>query len=236
MATGGMRDEEVQKQLKQMVSFILKEANEKAEEIKVKANEEFNIEKQRLLQAERVKILKDFEKKNKQVEVQKKIAYSNELNQARLRSLKAREDAVTRVIADAYRRLTTISSSPDYENLLVVLIVQALIKLEEPAASVLCREEDERLVKSDIPKAIQQYRELTARDVKLTLSTQRINPVSFEGLETPSCAGGVVLSAQDGKILCNNTLEQRLQTSFEQLLPTIRTILFGHSATRKFFH
>jgi len=73
MATGGMRDEEVQKQLKQMVSFILKEANEKAEEIKVKANEEFNIEKQRLLQAERVKILKDYEKKNKQVEIQKKL-------------------------------------------------------------------------------------------------------------------------------------------------------------------
>jgi len=65
MATSGLSSEEVQKQLKQMVNFILKEANEKAEEIKVKAKEEFNIEKQRLLQAERVKILKDYEKKNK---------------------------------------------------------------------------------------------------------------------------------------------------------------------------
>jgi len=236
MATSGLSSEEVQKQLKQMVNFILKEANEKAEEIKVKAKEEFNIEKQRLLQAERVKILKDYEKKNKQVEVQKKIAYSNELNQARLKSLKSREDAVTRVIGEAYRRLTSISSSPNYEILLTQLIVQALIKLEEPASSVLCREQDERLVKSAIPKAVQQYKELTGRDVKLTLSNQRISPVTFEGLEQPSCAGGIVLSAQDGKILCNNTLEQRLQTSFEQLLPTIRTILFGHSTTRKFFH
>jgi len=158
------------------------------------------------------------------------------LNQARLRSLKAREDAVNRVIGDAFKRLTTISSSPDYENLLVLLIVQALIKLEEPAAAVLCREQDEGLVRSAIPKAIQQYQELTGREAKLTLSSQRISPITFEGLEAPSCAGGVILSAHDGKILCNNTLEQRLQTAFEQLLPTIRTILFGHSATRKFFH
>jgi len=69
---GPLTGEDVQKQLKQMCSFILKEANEKAQEIGVKAEEEFNIEKQRLIQEEKVKIRKDYEKKEKQVEVQKK--------------------------------------------------------------------------------------------------------------------------------------------------------------------
>jgi len=68
-----MNDEEVKKQLNQMVNFILKEANEKAKEIQVKAEEEFNIEKQRIVQAERVKITKEYERKEKQVEVKRKM-------------------------------------------------------------------------------------------------------------------------------------------------------------------
>lgn len=38
-------ENEVQKQLKHMMTFIEQEANEKAEEIDAKAEEEFNIEK-----------------------------------------------------------------------------------------------------------------------------------------------------------------------------------------------
>ena len=40
-----LNDEEVSKQLKHMMAFIEQEANEKAEEIDAKAEEEFNIEK-----------------------------------------------------------------------------------------------------------------------------------------------------------------------------------------------
>lgn len=40
-------------------------------------------------------------------------------------------------------------------------------------------------------------------------------------------SGGVVLSALQGKILCNNTFEQRLALASEGLLPEIRGILFG---------
>jgi vacuolar-type H+-ATPase subunit E/Vma4 len=39
-------------------------------------------------------------------------------------------------------------------------------------------------------------------------------------------AGGIVLAAKEGKILCNNTLEQRLSLASEGLLPEIRGILF----------
>jgi len=53
MAGGALKEEEVKQQLNQMCNFILKEAEEKAEEIRVKGEEEFNIEKQRLLQAEK---------------------------------------------------------------------------------------------------------------------------------------------------------------------------------------
>lgn len=47
----------VQKQIKHMMAFIEQEANEKAEEIDAKAEEEFNIEKGRLVQTQRLKIM-----------------------------------------------------------------------------------------------------------------------------------------------------------------------------------
>lgn len=41
----GISDNDVQKQLRHMMAFIEQEANEKAEEIEAKAEEEFNMEK-----------------------------------------------------------------------------------------------------------------------------------------------------------------------------------------------
>uniref|UniRef100_A0A2K6QH09 V-type proton ATPase subunit E n=1 Tax=Rhinopithecus roxellana TaxID=61622 RepID=A0A2K6QH09_RHIRO len=64
---------DVQKQIKHMIAFIEQEANEKAEEIDAKAEEEFNIEKGRLVQTQRLKIMEYYEKKEKQIEQQKKI-------------------------------------------------------------------------------------------------------------------------------------------------------------------
>jgi len=52
-----MTDTDVQKQIKHMMAFIEQEANEKAEEIDAKAEEEFNIEKGRLVQQQRLKIM-----------------------------------------------------------------------------------------------------------------------------------------------------------------------------------
>lgn len=60
-----MNDIEVQKQIRQMISFIEQEAQEKAAEIDTKAEEEFNIEKSRLVQQQRVKIMEFYEKKRK---------------------------------------------------------------------------------------------------------------------------------------------------------------------------
>lgn len=61
------------KKIKHMVAFIEQEANEKAEEIEAKAEEEFNIEKGRLVQEQRLKIIEFFEKKEKQVELKRRM-------------------------------------------------------------------------------------------------------------------------------------------------------------------
>lgn len=69
----GLDDAAVVKQLNNMVSFIRKEAEEKAAEIIVLAEEEFTIEKAKLVQTQKLKLMKEYERKEKQVDVTKKM-------------------------------------------------------------------------------------------------------------------------------------------------------------------
>jgi len=235
MANRGLNDAEVNKQLEQMVKFITSEAEEKAQELRSKAAEEFSIEKAKIVQAEKRKIMQEFERKEKQVAVQKKIAYSNELNQSRLKVLKARDDSVNSVVAEARGKLKDLGQPGEpYKKLLRDLIVQGLIKLSEPEVQVRCRKQDLDMVKQVLNQALKEYEAKTGKSCQLTVDSSRFLPASPDtaGSGEPTCAGGVVLSVNDDKILCNNTLDARINLAFEQKLPEIRTELFGRSLTR----
>lgn len=79
-----LTDDEVQRQIQIMVSFIDQEAKEKAEEIEAKAEEEFQIEKGRIVQQQRHKIQEHYEKKEKNLQQQKLVQHSHMLNRCRL--------------------------------------------------------------------------------------------------------------------------------------------------------
>jgi len=228
-----MDDEEVQKQLDHMIKFIYREAEEKASEIQAKAMEEFSIEKQRIVQEERIRIMKDFEKKEKQIEVQKKIQYSNELNTSRLQVLKSREEGIQKLLAEAHRRVGQISKDPSYKKLLQNLIVQGLIKLQEAKVQVVCRTQDLALVKEVLPVAVQEYTTKTQKHCDVSINqSEPLLPGPEETRGGDFCSGGIVLSTIDGRIICANTLDARLSMVFEQKLPEIRTLLYGESTTR----
>ncbi|CAH1798685.1 unnamed protein product [Owenia fusiformis] len=222
-----LSDADVQKQIKHMMAFIDQEANEKAEEIDAKAEEEFNIEKGRLVQQQRVKIMEYYEKKEKQVELQKKIQNSNLLNQARLKVLKAREDHIKALLDDATQRLGTITKEPaKYKELLVGLIAQGLYQMLEPAVVIRCRKQDAELVKEALQVAVNKYKEATKKDVKAAVDAVTYLPADI--------AGGVELLTPNKRIKVENTLESRLALMSEQRTPIIRQELFGSNANRKF--
>ncbi|KAG0491814.1 hypothetical protein HPP92_005212 [Vanilla planifolia] len=89
-----MNDADVSRQIQQMVRFIRQEAEEKANEISVSAEEEFNIEKLQIVEAEKRKIRQEYDRKEKQVEVRKKIEYSMQLNASRIKVLQVQDDLV----------------------------------------------------------------------------------------------------------------------------------------------
>jgi V-type H+-transporting ATPase subunit E len=222
-----LSDADVQKQIKHMMAFIEQEANEKAEEIDAKAEEEFNIEKGRLVQQQRLKIMEFFEKKEKQVELQKKIQSSNMLNQARLQVLKTREDHIKNVLDDARRKLGAVTqNTQQYQDVLKNLIAQALFQLLESKVSIRCRQSDLSLVKAAMEAAMKDYKAALNKEVVVTIDNDHYLPSDI--------CGGIEVSAQEGKIRVTNTLESRLELVAQQMMPEIREILFGKNPNRRF--
>nr|BCL51429.1 vATPase subunit E [Plautia stali] len=222
-----LSDADVQKQIKHMMAFIEQEANEKAEEIDQKAEEEFNIEKGRLVQNQRLKIMEYYERKEKQVELQKKIQSSNMLNQARLKALKIREDHVRDVLDEARKRLLqSVKDETRYKDILQKLMLQGLYQLIEADILVRTREMDGPVVSSVFPDVLVKYKEVSGKDLQLKLDTELFLP--------SECAGGIELYTARGRIKVANTLESRLDLISAQLLPQIRTSLFGRNVNRKF--
>ncbi|KAE9551283.1 hypothetical protein FO519_005514 [Halicephalobus sp. NKZ332] len=224
----GISDNDVQKQLRHMMAFIEQEANEKAEEIEAKAEEEFNMEKGRLVQQQRTKILEFFEKKEKQVELQRKIQRSNMQNTGRLKCLKAREDHLRSVLDEAAANLSKISGDAQrYPSILKGLIMQGLFQLLESHVVLRCRRKDEDLVNKLLPECLHELHQVWGDRSNVVIDREHYLP--------DESAGGVEIYAKGGKIKVTSTLESRLELIAGQIIPQIRTALFGPNPNRKFF-
>ncbi|KAJ8436585.1 hypothetical protein Cgig2_031526 [Carnegiea gigantea] len=239
-----MNETDVQKQIQQMVRFIRQEAEEKANEIAVSAEEEFNIEKLQLVEAEKKKIKQEYERKDKQVQTRRKIEYSMQLNASRIKVLQAQDDLVNEMKEAAAKELLRVSGHHHhfvgelvdkifdhnhYKNLLKELIVQSLLRLKEPSVLLRCREEDVDLVEDVLHSAKKIYAEKAdVHEPEVIVDSVHLpSGPSHHNSHGRFCSGGVVLASRDGKIVCENTLDARLEVAFRQKLPQIRKQLFG---------
>lgn len=217
-----------------MVRFIRQEAEEKANEISVSAEEEFNIEKLQLVEAEKKKIRQEYERKEKQVDIRKKIEYSMQLNASRIKVLQAQDDLVSSMKEAASKELLHVSHDHHvYKRLLRDLVVQSLLRLKEPAVLLRCRKDDLHLVESILDSAKDEYAgKANVYPPEIIVDHQVYLPPapSHHHAHGPFCSGGVVLASRDGKIVCENTLDARLDVVFRKKLPEIRKWLFGQVA------
>ncbi|MED6186153.1 hypothetical protein PIB30_064084 [Stylosanthes scabra] len=229
-----MNDADVSKQIQQMVNFIRQEAEEKANEISVSAEEEFNIEKLQLVESEKKKIRQEYERKQKQVDVRRKIEYSMQLNASRIKVLQAQDDVVGSMKEAASKELLNVNHHHHvYRNLLKDLIVQSLLRLKEPSVLLRCRKEDVHSVEHVLDSAAQEYAEkANVHPPEIIVDREVYLPPapSHHNVHEPYCSGGVVLASRDGKIVCENTLDARLDVVFRKKLPEIRKLLFGQVA------
>jgi len=206
-----------------MVSFIDQEAKEKAEEIEAKAEEEFQIEKGRIVQQQRHKIQEHYEKKEKQLQQQKLVQHSHMLNRCRLATLKARDDQVKDVLKKTEQALVGKRNDRD---LIQNCIIQALLQANESEVTIRCIQDQQSMVEGLFNAAASTYNQMTQQTVKIELDTKNFLPAAK--------IGGIVLITKRGRLTIDNTLVARLHLISQQLLPEIRGTLFGENPNRRF--
>jgi len=212
-----------------MSNFILQEAHEKANEISLKTEHDFSLEKQSLIHTAKLKVLDQLAAKQKEVEVQRRISQSTAIGSSKVAKSKYRETLLSNLQGSATQRLNLVSSDANYSSLLQKLIVQGLVKIEEEDVTLYSRTADTKIVKQVLPAAIKEFTALMKAQTKLTIvPTVKVNDNASKNLTDDTC-GGVVLTALDGRLVCNNTMQSRLQIVSNELEPCIRELLFPMS-------
>ncbi|KAL7554858.1 hypothetical protein ACHAWF_018572 [Thalassiosira exigua] len=213
-------------QIRQMVNFILQEAHEKANEIRVKTEHDFNLEKQTLVHEAKLAVQDEYAKKEKDREVQARIARSAEIGACRQKKMALRDDLLTSLMKEASSKCKVVADGSNYPALLQKLIVQGLIKIEELEVVVFCRKEDVATVKKVVPAAVKEYADIMEKESGVKLSP-KVAVNGDRGKDLPeSSNGGVKLTALNNKIVCDNTMSSRLALVYLELMPSIREILF----------
>lgn len=162
-----------------MTAFIKQEALEKASEIRIKADEEFAIEKSKLVRQETSTIDTSYEKKFKQASMSQQITRSTVANKSRLRILGARQELLDDLFEQTRSKLKEVpKDSGEYQAILKNLILEGLYALSESKLQVRARKGDYELVKKAIPEAEKEYKENTEKDIKVEIDEK--NPLPDE--------------------------------------------------------
>jgi len=123
------------------------------------------------------------------------------------------------VLVDAKKQLASIRTVPSqYKALMESLILQGCLALRDSVIVLKVRLDDAPIVKELIGTVSDKYKKMTKSEVKLSID----GSVFLD----ESCAGGVVLYSQEGRIFLDNSFEARLAIAYEQNMPVIRTMLF----------
>jgi len=223
-----LSDDQVGQELRKMTAFIKQEAMEKGREIEIKADEEFAIEKSKLVRQESQAIDTTYEKKFKTAQMSQQITRSTVANKTRLKVLSARQELLDAIFEEAQKKLGDATKDKGkYQVVLKNLMLEGFYALNEPKVQVRGRKTDYDVLKKAIGDATKEYKEKTGKDIEASIDEQ--NPQS-DGI-----AGGLSIVGGGGKIDINNTFDERLKLLEDNALPSIRTTLFGKNLNRKFY-
>ena len=168
-----------------------------------------------------------------------KIQQSKKQNQMRIERMRKVNEYVEELKKQTMAQIREKMKSDQgaYKKLLEDLMVQGLIKMMEAQLFIRCRESDVDLIKEVMPSAIKTYKELIVKEVK---RFQGMNPDeipcniiidktyldSVEDNESNGIIGGFKMYAKKGRIVCSQTIDDRIDLCFQAAIPAIRHMLF----------
>ena len=161
-----------------MTAFIRQEALEKAREIHLKADEEFAIEKSKLVRQETAAIDSQYEKKFKQASMSQQITKSTSANRTRLRVLSARQSLLDELFEEARGKVGKAAEGQDSDDILKGLILEGMYLLHEPKVQIRARKSDKGKVEKAMKEAAKEYKDSMGTEVEPFLDEQNSIPDS----------------------------------------------------------
>lgn len=154
-----------------MTAFIRQEALEKAREIQLKADEEFAIEKSKLVRQETASIDTLYEKKFKQATMSQQITRSTLANKTRLRVLSGRQELLDDLFQKAREKVTDVAGgdAKKYGDVLKGLVLEGLYILNEEKVAVRGRKKDSDAIKKAIEEAAAEFKNTVKEDTAAEL-------------------------------------------------------------------
>jgi len=228
-----MNNKDAERQILAMIGFIKQEAKEKADDIVRDIEKEATADKLTKERTLTASIKEEYAKKKKDKIVSKRIGRSRKENEARITKMRERDNIIKTLRDEVLEKLADVARNKKYPELIRYLIVQGLMTITENKIILQCRKEDLAIVKAQVDGAIKLYQDYIKENTGIVpkcsvdISNDHLAPAPVKGKKQASCAGGVVLSARNGTIVCRNTLDSRLDLCFDNLIPQIRAILFG---------
>lgn len=159
-----------------MTAFIRQEALEKAKEIEIKADEEFAIEKSKLVRQETSTIDTTYSKKHKQASMSQQITRSTLANKTRIKVLSARQELLDELFEKARGKLDGYAKDKSkYQEMCKGLTLEGVYALNEEKVAVRARKADYDLVKKSLEAAKKEYKDTLHKEVDIVLDEK--NPL-----------------------------------------------------------
>jgi V-type H+-transporting ATPase subunit E len=191
----------------------------------IKTEHDFNLEKQMLIHRGKSKVNEQLRAMERSHQVEQRIERSNSITAARTKRMEARDQLLQELVNDANGRVQSEADKPSYPPLLESLVVQGLLTLEnEIEVEVVCRKEDVSIVKAQIKGAAKQFAKMkNGASINVSLSSKFLKS---DLVPREPSGPGVVVTARQGTVVCDNTLGTRLASVVYDKTPELRADLF----------
>ncbi|KAM0675672.1 V-ATPase V1 sector subunit E [Gurleya vavrai] len=185
--------------IERMTSFIKLEAQEKANEIKIKYFEEYNAEKAKIVRNETIEIERNYKNSEKELQIDFVTKISDIRNKFNILFLKKKEEKANEFIKK-------VKDCCKEKNLEKKLILQCFDSVDEKEIICYCFKKDRESVKS------------VGKERKMEIEIRELDEKFL---------GGIILESKDGKTKCDNSFRKRCEVLREKYFCEIAHNLFG---------
>lgn len=200
--------------LDNMVAFIRQHGEEEVARIMRSMDEQFTVQKNSYVDAEKQKISDSFKNELANREVKMKIEKSKEQNERRIEKMRKVNDYIDQLTAATRTQVREnfAGDEDSYKQLLKDLLLQGLIKLMESTVVIRCREQDVPLIEAVMDDAVSEYKQMIVDQVKMfkdkspddipcNLSIDTLHYLTSIDDDEAGSLGGFKLLAKRGKIV-----------------------------------